>query len=140
MWNQIRRLTKLQVCNLWNINEILHSNDRKKKNRYLLPLAVWVLLAIMMAGYAGGMVFLYIQIGLAQIVPTLLFAASSIYVMNTMSGYIFMILFAAWIFIVRVEQIKEILKLHGVIAKAGVAVNSGVFMHRRLARLALLSP
>lgn len=140
MWNQNRRLTKLQVCNLWNINEILHSNDRKKKNRYLLLLAVWALLAKMMAGYAGGMVFLYIQIGLAQIVPTLLFAASSIYVMNTMSGYIFMILFAAWIFIVRVEQIEEILKLHGVIAKAGVAVNGGVFMHRRLARLALLSP
>lgn len=81
MWNQIKTLTLVQIRNLWNINSVIYSKDKKKKQNHLLLGVVWIVLAIMFTFYTGAMAYGYITMGLADIVPIYMFAMTSIIIL-----------------------------------------------------------
>ena len=81
MWNQIKILTTVQLRNLWNINSVIYSKDKKKKQNYIMLGLVWIMLIIMGIFYAGAMAYSYISMGLANIVPIYMFAITSLIIL-----------------------------------------------------------
>ncbi len=75
--NEIRLLTVLELRNLYSINKIRHTKDRKAKNRYLLLCGVCFFLLLMVTGYIGGLVYGLCYLGMSRIVPACLVAISS---------------------------------------------------------------
>lgn len=77
MLKQIRQLAGIQLINLFGINEVRHTKDKKKRARFAGTAVCWGMLLLMVAGYvvalSAGLAF----IGLAEIVPMYLFAISS---------------------------------------------------------------
>ncbi len=64
MINQIKHLTKVQLCNFLNLNVLKFSKDKQKRRTMLGLTAVWFILAVMLVFYVGALSYGYIQIGL----------------------------------------------------------------------------
>lgn len=71
-------LCRLQICNLFGINELRYTKDKSKRNRTLGLAAVWMLLIVMLVFYVGALAFGLVQIGLADIVPMYLYTIISL--------------------------------------------------------------
>lgn len=78
MYRQIRRLCRLQLGNLFGINEFRYTKDRAKKMRYLGLAVVWVLLIVMLVGYVTAYAAVLGWLGMAEIVPIYLYVISGI--------------------------------------------------------------
>lgn len=76
MFNQVLRLTKLQLTNLFGINEFRYTKDSGKRRRYVALAAVWLIMIIMVAGYAGGMSYGLVKVGAGKIIPMYVYVAS----------------------------------------------------------------
>lgn len=81
MSKQIIRLCRLQLANLFGINEIRYTRDKKKRMRYIGLACVWMLLIVMIAGYAGALSYGMVRMGMAEIVPMYLYTISSILIL-----------------------------------------------------------
>lgn len=81
MLRQIRQLSHVQLLNLFGINEIRHTKDKKKKARYVGLALVWLLLILMMLFYMTILSAALVQIGLAEIVPKYLFMITSLIIL-----------------------------------------------------------
>lgn len=77
MVNQIKHLTKVQLCNFLNLNVLKFSKDKQKRRTMLGLTAVWFVLAVMLVFYVGAFSYGYIQIGLGTVLPMYLIAVSS---------------------------------------------------------------
>ena len=69
MMRQIRILTKLELANIFSLNVLRYTKDRKVRNTGValgITIGVLVLMAI---SYVGVMSYGYIKIGLGDIVP-----------------------------------------------------------------------
>ena len=77
MLRQIKLLLKCQLTNLFGINEVRYTKDKKEKARFFGLLAVWILLGMMILSYVGGISYLLIQFKMEAMVPQLLFAVRS---------------------------------------------------------------
>ena len=80
MIRQIRLLTKLQLCNLFGINEVRFTKDKKKKARFWGLAAIWALFIIFVLGYVAGISFVLAELNMAQLIPGLLSAITSVLV------------------------------------------------------------
>lgn len=77
MW-QIRILTKLELANIFSLNVLRYTRDRKVRNTGIalgITIGVLVLMAI---SYVSGMSYGYIKIGLGDIVPAYIVFLSSV--------------------------------------------------------------
>lgn len=81
MWKQIKRLTKLQLCNIWGLNQIRYGKDKKKRNRFLLQAIIMGVLSLGIAVYAGGITYAYILLGAGAIVFPFLVVAISLLIL-----------------------------------------------------------
>ena len=72
MTRQIRLLTKLSLYGMFGFNEFRHTRDGKKKLRFCLMGALWVLLILMLAGYVGLTSYGLTSIGMGDFVPAVL--------------------------------------------------------------------
>ena len=81
MSKQIIRLCRLQLVNLFGINEFLHTKDKGKKGRYLGLAVVWIMLIAMGAFYVGAFSYGLIMMEIADIVPMYLYAVASLLIL-----------------------------------------------------------
>ena len=81
MARQIRLLLGCQLINLFGVNEVRHTKDKKKRARFMGLSIVWILLALMLVSYVGGLSYLLIKMEMEQAVPEFLFAATSIIIL-----------------------------------------------------------
>lgn len=81
MLRQIKKLTAVQLCNLYGINEILHTKDRKKRNRFVGMAFVWLLLVAMMVFYMVILSSAFAKMGMAEIIPMYLFLLTSLLIL-----------------------------------------------------------
>lgn len=65
-------LTKLQICNIFGINEARYARDPKKKNRVRTTCIAFLILGATLVFYAGALSFALASFGFAEIVPTYL--------------------------------------------------------------------
>lgn len=82
MVEQIRILTKAQLCNVCNINVVRFSKDKGKRAGLLAVMAAWIVLIAMLWFYVGMMSYGYISIGLGDVMPMLLIAVSGIIILS----------------------------------------------------------
>lgn len=78
MLKQILLLTKLQLQNLFGMNEVRFTKDKGKKRRYTALSAVWALLFIMIFSYVGGLAYGLHFLGIGEIVPMYLYTLVSL--------------------------------------------------------------
>ena len=78
MLKDVLTLSRLQLCNLFGLNEIIHTRDKGKKIRYWSLSIVWLLLIAMVVIYVGGMVYGLHLLGVGRIAPMYLYTVVSL--------------------------------------------------------------
>ncbi|NCC01055.1 MAG: hypothetical protein EOM34_10305 [Clostridia bacterium] len=81
MLKQIKQLTTLQLCNLFGLNEIRHTRDKGKKERYTLMTLVWLLLIAMLVFYIAILSNAFISLGMAEIIPIYLYTITCLVIL-----------------------------------------------------------
>lgn len=81
MSKQIFQLCRLQLCNLFGINEIRHTKDKAKKARFIGLAAVWIMLIAMLIGYVGAFAYGLAAMGISEIIPMYLYAVASLLIL-----------------------------------------------------------
>lgn len=81
MLRQISRLCRLQMGNLFGINEFRYTKDSAKKKRYLGLAVVWVMLILMVMGYVIALAAGLSWLGMGEVVPMYLYTISSILIL-----------------------------------------------------------
>lgn len=72
MIRQIRLLTKLQLCNLFSVNEFRYTKDKKKKWKILVFGILWIYLIGLLSIYAAALSFGLCKFQMGRMVPALL--------------------------------------------------------------------
>lgn len=81
MISQVLRLSKLQLINLFGINEFRHTKDSSKRKRYMMLAIIWTLVAFMVAAYTGVMSFGFIKLGVGTVVPMYIYTLASLFIL-----------------------------------------------------------
>lgn len=77
MLAQIKLMARLELCNLFGINVLRFTKDKRKKKRAVMLSVLWVLLIIMLLFYVGGLSWGLVEIGAGKDVPAYVIAISS---------------------------------------------------------------
>lgn len=80
MLRHVRILTKLELCNLYGLNVLRFSRDKKVKRKAMGLAAVWVILLAVLVFYVGGLSYGLILLGQQETVPAYLIMVSSLLV------------------------------------------------------------
>lgn len=78
MLKQLKTLTKLELCNIYNLNVFRFSTDIKAKHKAKIMLVLWGILILMFLNYTGGLSYGLIHLGLTEIIPAYLITLSSL--------------------------------------------------------------
>lgn len=78
MLKQVWQLSAVQLKNLFGINEMRYTKDKKKKRTFLLLALAYLLLILMCIGYIGSMSFGFHYLGMGEIVPMYLYTIISL--------------------------------------------------------------
>ena len=78
MLRQTLLLTKLQLLNLFGINEVRFTKDKRKKWRFFGLSLAWVFVFAMIILYVGGLVYGLHYLGIGEIVPMYLYTLVSL--------------------------------------------------------------
>lgn len=78
MLKQILTLSRVQLQNLFSINEVRHTRDKKKKQNFALLFAAYVLVILIVIGYVGGLAYGLHFLGMGDIVPMYLYTLLSL--------------------------------------------------------------
>lgn len=78
MLKQVLSLSRVQLQNLFGINEMRYTKDKKKKRTFALLAVVYLLLILIVVGYIGSMSFALHYLGVGDIVPMYLYTLLSI--------------------------------------------------------------
>lgn len=81
MLRHIRKLTALQLCNLFGFNEIRYTKDTKKKQNFTLLALCWILLIGVLVFYVAMLSIGLCILGMEEIIPTYLYAITSIIIL-----------------------------------------------------------
>lgn len=79
--SQVMRLCRLQLVNMFELNELRYTKDKVKKARFMCVAVVWIILIFMLVGYIGSYSYGMIFLGMADIVPMYLYAIASLIIM-----------------------------------------------------------
>ena len=77
MLKQVWQLSTVQLKNLFGINEMLYTKDKKKKRTFFLLVLAYLLIILMCIGYIGSMSFGFHYLGMGEIVPMYLILSSA---------------------------------------------------------------
>lgn len=80
MIGQMKLLTKLQICNIFGINEVRFTKDKKKKVRFWGLGALWAVVICFLLCYVAGMCFMLAKLNMAQLIPAALTALTSVFI------------------------------------------------------------
>lgn len=80
MIRQIKLLTKLQICNLFGVNEVRFTKDKKKKARFWGLSVIWAILLVCLLSYVAGMSFVLVKLEAARLIPMVLSAITCVIV------------------------------------------------------------
>lgn len=78
MLRQISILTKLELCNIFGLNVLCHTKDKKAKRKATLMAIIWILVIAMVFSYVGGLSYGLIYLGAGDVVPAYLIAIASL--------------------------------------------------------------
>ena len=81
MLKQIQKLTALQLCNLFGINEVRYTKDKKKKDNFILLTLAWILVGAMILAYIALLSFGMIEVGMSEILPMYLYMITSLIIL-----------------------------------------------------------
>jgi len=81
MIKQICNLTKLQLKNLYGLNVLRHTKDKKQKGIKIALLCTYMFLILIACGYVGGLTFAYSYLGLFEMIPAYLIMISSLIIL-----------------------------------------------------------
>lgn len=81
MLRQIQKLTALQLCNLFGINEVRYTKDKKKKQNFILLSFVWFLLIGMLVFYVALLSIGLCTLGMSDIIPIYLYMITSLIIL-----------------------------------------------------------
>ncbi|MFA9462971.1 MAG: hypothetical protein ACERKN_01645 [Velocimicrobium sp.] len=81
MIRDLGSLLTVQLLRLFGINEILHSNDKKKKNHAIFMVITFLIVLIMLILYIGMMAYSLQIMGLIKLIPSYMFAVTSAVIM-----------------------------------------------------------
>ena len=81
MLKQIQKLTALQLCNLFGINEARYTKDKKKKDNFILLTLAWILVGAMILAYIALLSFGMIEVGMSEILPMYLYMITSLIIL-----------------------------------------------------------
>ena len=79
MMKQIRLLTKIQLCNLFQINEAIHTKDTKKRVRTIALALIFAYLLGFGMLYMIGMTTGLLSLGAGEVIPLYLFTCVSVF-------------------------------------------------------------
>ena len=79
--NELLALIKLQLVNLYGLNVYRNLKDPKEKKKKFWLGVAYIVVAIMMMSYVGGMSFGYVYIGLGDILPAYLIMLASLIIL-----------------------------------------------------------
>lgn len=80
MLRHVRILTKLELCNLYGLNVLRFSKDKKARRKTMSLAAVWAVLLAVLVFYVGGLSYGLILLGLWESVPAYLITVSGLFV------------------------------------------------------------
>ncbi len=80
--NKLSAAICLELRALYGINRLLHTKDKKEKNRVRLLGVVWIFLVLMVFFYVGGLSFGFCSLGLDGIVPAYLTVIASLLILT----------------------------------------------------------
>lgn len=78
MLRQIKLLTKLELCNIYNLNTFRYSKDRQNRKKALSVMIIWLFLMAMLIFYAGSLSYGLFTLGLAELIPAYLITLSGL--------------------------------------------------------------
>lgn len=81
MLRQIRLLSRVQLCNLFGINEVRYTKDSDKRGRFFLMTALWAVMILMMLFYMVIMENAFIKLGMADVIPVYLMVITSVIIL-----------------------------------------------------------
>ncbi|MCI7792512.1 MAG: hypothetical protein MR531_17375 [Lachnospiraceae bacterium] len=81
MTKQIFRLCRLQLGNLFGINELRYTKDKGKRARFIGLSIVWIMLIIMAVGYVAAFSYGLASMEMVEIVPMYLYAVASLLIL-----------------------------------------------------------
>ena len=73
MLNQILTLSKVQLKNLFSINEVRYTKDKKKKQTFILLSVAYALIILIAVAYVAGLSYGLHFLGIGDIVPMYLY-------------------------------------------------------------------
>ena len=78
MLKQISILTKLELCNIFGLNVLRHTKDKKVKRKAYLMAGLWIFVILMVFSYVGGLSYglLYLEAG--DVIPAYLITLASL--------------------------------------------------------------
>ncbi|MBQ2880822.1 MAG: hypothetical protein IJE40_01000 [Clostridia bacterium] len=77
MLNEIKLLTKIQICNYFGFNEALHSKDGSKKRKLYTAIFAMLIFGIFLCIQTGGSVYFLITLGVSELIPSMVGATVS---------------------------------------------------------------
>lgn len=78
MGRQIKLLTALELSNLYGMNVIRYTKDRRAKKKSILMAAIFSIIFLVLVGYVCGLCYGMVMLGAVDIIPTYLIVISSI--------------------------------------------------------------
>lgn len=81
MIRQISLLTKIQLCNLFGLNQARFTKDKKKKATFIGMAFVWMLVICMLVFYVAMSAVGLAMLGVAEMIPLVLFAVTSLIIL-----------------------------------------------------------
>lgn len=81
MLKHIHKLTQIQLCNLFGLNEIRYTKDSKKRQRFCLTALAWFLLIAVLVFYVTMLSIGLCILGLPEIILTYLYMITSIIIL-----------------------------------------------------------
>ena len=81
MFQQIKLLTRMGLYNLFGINEVRHTRDSGKKQRFALLSVVWILIGLLFIFYMILLSLAYISMGMADVLPMYFYTAASMVIL-----------------------------------------------------------
>lgn len=81
MLREISILTRLNLCNLYGFNIFKNTKDKSEKRKILSVMLTMTLVVCLVAFYVGMMVYGYVSIGMANVVPAYLVMIASIIIL-----------------------------------------------------------
>ena len=78
MLEQIKNLSKLELCNLYGLNVFRFSKDKQTKRKSKMMMVIWIILILILISYVVGFSVGFVMLGLEKIIPAYLIVISSL--------------------------------------------------------------